>query len=150
MGFELAEGAELSDDSDWVAAVAVVDSYRLSIRTLMMIFETRQGKVISWSALALGCLRMLSWVGIINTSLCLRRFLRFQIVELHPIVDAERYSRGNIATQYEFRVKFRSEEREGEENRDFFWFFILIFPGPEFFFGREHDADIFRSGALKD
>lgn len=62
---------ELSADSDCVAVVAaaVVSSYRLSIGTLMMIFETRQGKVPL--VMVLGRLQLFLWAGSINTSLIL-------------------------------------------------------------------------------
>ena len=75
-----AEWAELFADSDCVAVVAaaVENSYRLSIVTLMMILETRQGKVPSM--MVLGRLQTFLRAGIINTSLIISVYICLQLL----------------------------------------------------------------------
>lgn len=112
-----AEWAELFADSDCVAVVAaaVESSYRLSIGTLMMILETRQGKVPSM--MVLGRLQTFLRAGIINTSLIISVYICLQLL-LH-------------VNSFEFREKFYLLEGEREKktfrNRKFhkkLFFFI--------------------------
>lgn len=72
----LAELVELFADSGYSAvAVAAEGFYRLSIGTLMMILETRQGKVPS--VMVLGRLQTFLQASVINTELNFLKFFGF-------------------------------------------------------------------------